>query len=489
MDSGQWAESWREELVCAVCLGLFVDPVTLDCGHSYCRSCITGCWQAQETNFCPECLEVFLGITLRSNRALTNLAGRVRQLNRNRRMESQQLHCELHHEGVKLLCETDQKLLCSICRDSREHRYHTFIPLNEAVGLYKDQLKSSLDLAAKRKAQLLKAKFNQEEKISQVKEQSRNLQVHIKYEFAKMHRTLSEMERCLNGDLRAREGMILEAMRGNLREIQGALDSAERVLTEFQSRLDRPDVLTILKEKDSWNAKISHNVMELVDMDLPLGIFRGPLQYIAWREILDTISPVPAALTLNPKTANPWLVLSEDQSAVRMGDRRQELPDLPQRFDRCACVLGSEGFTSGRHYWEVEVRDKTEWDLGVAKRSCKRKGRIRRTPEDGYWRLSLRGGSEYMAFTSPPTSLSVVPRPRKVGVYLDYEGGQVSFYNADSMSHLHTFTDAFTEKLYPYLCPCLNNGGKNSVFMKICGVKAHSLTSPGRSLTPSAVGP
>ncbi|XP_043540428.1 zinc-binding protein A33-like, partial [Chiloscyllium plagiosum] len=164
-------------------------------------------------------------------------------------------------------------------------------PFRNFCSRLQDQLKSSLDLAAKRKAQLLKAKFNQEQKISQVKEQSRNLQVHIKYELAKMHWTLSEMERRLDGDLRAREGMILEAMRGNLREIQGALDSAERVLTEFQSRLDRPDVLTILKEKDSWNAKISHNAMELVDMDLPLGIYRGPLQYIAWREMLDTISP------------------------------------------------------------------------------------------------------------------------------------------------------------------------------------------------------
>ncbi|XP_048472470.1 zinc-binding protein A33-like [Rhincodon typus] len=325
MDPRQRAENWREELICAVCLDLFVDPVTLECGHSYCRSCITGCWEVQESNFCPECLEVFPGINLKSNRALANLAGRARQLNRNRRRKTEKLYCELHQEELKLLCETDKKLICGICRDGREHRYHTFIPLNEAVEIYKDQLKLSLDLAAKRKAAVLKAKFNQEQKISQVKEQSRNLQAHIKYEFTKMHQVLGELERRLDGDLREREGRILEAMQGNLREIQDALDSAERVLAQFQARLDRPDVLTILKEEGSWNAKISDNSMALVDMDLPLGIFKGPLQYFAWREMLDMINPaglqalIPAVPPPGLLPAQPLLFPRVQQSAADHG--------------------------------------------------------------------------------------------------------------------------------------------------------------------------
>ncbi|GCB84677.1 hypothetical protein scyTo_0025336, partial [Scyliorhinus torazame] len=198
----------------------------------------------------------------------------------------------------------------------------------------------------------------------------------------------------------------------------------------------------------------------------------------------------PASLTLNPKTANPWLILSSDLTSVKMGEQRQVLQDRPERFDRCACVLGAEGFKSGRHYWEVEVGDKTEWDLGVAKKSCDRKGRIKRMPDDGYWRLSLRGGGEYKAFTAPPTYLSLNVDPRKIGVYLDYEGGQVSFYNADDMSHLHTFTDAFVEKLYPYFCPCLNDGGKNAGLMKICWFNQDELQelSQAPSTTPSNLG-
>ncbi|XP_039358248.1 butyrophilin subfamily 1 member A1-like [Mauremys reevesii] len=173
-------------------------------------------------------------------------------------------------------------------------------------------------------------------------------------------------------------------------------------------------------------------------------------------------------VTLDPDTANPWLVLSEDRKRVRLRDRRQDLPDNPERFDPFPCVLGAEGFAGGRHYWEVEVGDKTEWDLGVCRESVSRKGEL--THKD-YWRLKLRD-VEYSACTSPTTPLPVSVRPSRVGIFLDYEAGEVSFYNVTDRSHLFTFIGTFSGKLRPYFYPGLNAGGTNAAPLIICPVPA-----------------
>ncbi|XP_072115678.1 zinc-binding protein A33-like [Mobula birostris] len=349
-----------------------------------------------------------------------------------------------------------------------------YIPVNEALDIYQDKLRSHLETARRRRAAALKARLQQRQKISEVREQSSSLQSHIRFEFARMHRFLNEREEQLSRDLRETEGRILEEMEQNLQQIQDVLDAIERVLGELQSQMNQRDIMALLKEESIWNRRFSDkgSSIETVDLDLPLGIFKGPLQYAAWRAMMDVIKPVPVPLTLNPDTANPWLVLSEDLHSVRMGEQRRTVPESAERFDRCACVLGMEGFSAGQHYWEVEVGQKTEWDLGVARKSCHRKGRIRRYPDDGYWRLSLRRHNEYRVFTDPPTLLSLTRSPHTVGIYLDYEGGQLSFYDADGMVHLHTFTGTFTETLYPYFCPCLGDGGKNLEAMKICWVKS-----------------
>uniref|UniRef100_A0A8C8SLS5 Uncharacterized protein n=1 Tax=Pelusios castaneus TaxID=367368 RepID=A0A8C8SLS5_9SAUR len=178
-------------------------------------------------------------------------------------------------------------------------------------------------------------------------------------------------------------------------------------------------------------------------------------------------------VTLDPDTAHPKLLLSEDRKHVRHGDKRQDLPDTPERFDPCVCVLGAERFTGGRRYWEVEVGDKTEWDLGVCRESVSRKGKGTLSPGNGYWAVWLRNG-EYKARTSPPTHLPVSVRPSRVGIFLDYEAGEVSFYNVTDVSHLFTFTDTFSGTLHPYFSPCLNAGGTNAAPLIICPVPAQA---------------
>ncbi|XP_038672943.1 nuclear factor 7, brain-like [Scyliorhinus canicula] len=249
MASRQEAKSWIEETICPICLDIFTDPITLGCGHNFCRSCISQCWEKNQRNSCPECREVFPERNLRINRALANLAEKARKLKLNPKENKSKLHCEEHQEELKLFCETDKKLICLICRDSREHKSHNFLPIKEAVGNYKDQLKSSLDSLTVKKLPVLEMEQKQKGKISEVREQSRSLQTHITSEFTKMHRILNKKKQCLLRDLREEGKRILEPMEKNLREIQKHLNSIEEKLSKLQKQMEQKDELEFLKDE------------------------------------------------------------------------------------------------------------------------------------------------------------------------------------------------------------------------------------------------
>ncbi|XP_059827234.1 LOW QUALITY PROTEIN: uncharacterized protein LOC132394845 [Hypanus sabinus] len=468
-------ESWTKEVICPICLDFFTDPVILECGHNFCRSCITRCWEREDRNSCPECREEFPDRTLRVNRALANLSEKARKLNLNPNGKESKRYCEEHEEELKLFCETDKTLICLICATAREHKSHNFMPIKEAVKIYKDRVKSSLDSLAKKKSDFQEKEQQQKEKISGVREQSQSVQSHITSQFDELRRIIIEKEQRALRDIREEEERILNPMEKNLREIQENLNSIQEEISELQTWMDQKENITFLMEEARRKRRISDDpqTLSVTDGALLVEKFDHPyLLDIASEEVIGGIKHV--CVTLDVETAHPRLEVSEDRKSVRRTGTRRDLPDTGKRFTDWLCVLGSEGFTSGRHYWEVEVMGNRGWGLGVAAVSVKRKGGVTPSPKTGFWTIG-RLDDEMWVLTSPESCLPAGPIPGRVGVYLIYESGTVSFYNAETKSHLHTFTgNKFTEKLYPSFGPWDKNE-----WLRICSGSSGSVNGSG----------
>ncbi|XP_043352714.1 butyrophilin subfamily 2 member A1-like isoform X2 [Dermochelys coriacea] len=235
---------------------------------------------------------------------------------------------------------------------------------------------------------------------------------------------------------------------------------------------------TLLSEREKEKEALQSE-MESEKEALQSEMKRQKAEYEAVKELgLARARGYAVDVILDPDTAHPNLVLSEDQKHVSHGD--WDPPDKFEGLNHYIWVLGAEGFAGGRRYWEVEVGGKIGWYLGVCRESVSRKGKVTLTPEDGYWVLWLTGGI-YQALTSPPTSLPVSIKPSRVGIFLDYEAGEVSFYNVTDRSQLFTFTDTFSGTLRPYFSPGYYVWGTNADPLKICLVSAEA----GGNLGPS----
>uniref|UniRef100_A0A8K9XU15 B30.2/SPRY domain-containing protein n=1 Tax=Oncorhynchus mykiss TaxID=8022 RepID=A0A8K9XU15_ONCMY len=194
-------------------------------------------------------------------------------------------------------------------------------------------------------------------------------------------------------------------------------------------------------------------------------------------EELNRIQQDAVDVTLDPDTAHPQLIVSGDGKKVLYVHKEPNHPYNPKRCQGRVSVLAKEGFSSGRFYYGLYMGSKNGWNVGVAKESIDRAhGGL--YPEEGFWTVwSFKNGPRGFC-TSPHTSLSLKSKPQKVGVFVDYEEGQVSFYDVEAKSHIYSFTGCtFTEKLYPYLNPFDDYDGINPGPLVITPV---NLTNRGR---------
>ncbi|XP_026109063.1 butyrophilin subfamily 1 member A1-like isoform X1 [Carassius auratus] len=176
---------------------------------------------------------------------------------------------------------------------------------------------------------------------------------------------------------------------------------------------------------------------------------------------------------LDADTAHPHLIMSSDGKHVRYEEIQLERVDWEEeqndKFDKYLAILGKEGFSTGCFYYEVQVKGQTVWDLGVARESTEKKGSIDMNILSGYWTTCLRYVNYlHLSYDSSEVLFPLKTKPQRVGVFVDYEKGQVSFYDVDSSSHIYSYTDqSFNEKIYPFLSLGYKSN-ENSTALVIC---------------------
>lgn len=405
--------------------------------------------------------------------------------------------CPTHLRVLELFCRTDNTCICSTCAETQDHRGHNITPAKREWHIKKSQLGISeveiKDLISER-----------QRKVEEIQSSLREIQAAAEREtngvVSSFSNLITSAERC--------QAEVLEVIEMSRRAAERRAQSLLRELEEEISELKKrsmtlnhlvlsEDYVHFLKTFPALSSHPSTNDWSSISVvsELTTGVILRTATHMMERlheemkklpEVCQRTLSEPtvarpsqktrrvqeyaADITLDPHTSHPRLIVSVDGKQVHCGDRHQQVPDYPERFDRVVCVLARQGFSSGRHYWEVEVGGKTDWDLGVASWSVNRKGKITVSPAHGYWFLSLRDQTEYAFRTEPSTNLTVNPRPSRIGIYVDYEKGLLSFYNVEAKVLIYTFTDTFSDTIHPFFSPCTNKSGRNEAPLTICPV-------------------
>ncbi|XP_028316204.1 E3 ubiquitin-protein ligase TRIM39-like [Gouania willdenowi] len=517
----------EHHFLCSICLEVLNDPVTTPCGHNFCKTCISTCWDTSTTSKCPVCNQVFsTKPQLKVNIMMRELVSQFRRESERKAAAPGEVPCDVctgtkvkalkscldcvfsyckthlephltasglrkhqlvepvknletrmcpkHSKPLELFCLSDQTRVCLMC-SVLEHRSHQFVPLGE--DLFEDKKVYLQQMIQKRREKLKEIKesvrIRKDAADREIAEGVEMFTALMKLVQRGLNKLIEKMEEQQEAEEREADSLIKELeeeiseLMKRSSEVEQLSHSEDRLLQHFCSLKAPPatkDWTEVMVRPSSYEGTVLRAVTQLEDT---LSDKMMKMKMLAMKRLQQFAVDV----TLDPLTAHPNLVLSDDGKLVCHSDVRKNLPDNKERFSPSVNVSGKQSFGSGRFYFEVQVKRKTKWYLGVVKESINRKGYAPLTPKNGYWTLILRDGKLYKACEDPSVILHLKCVPEKVGVFVDYEGGVVSFYDVDAAALIDSFTHCcFTHKLQPFFSPCLNYGGKNSAPLIICPV-------------------
>ncbi|KAL8212927.1 UNVERIFIED_CONTAM: hypothetical protein K2H54_059643, partial [Gekko kuhli] len=330
--------------------------------------------------------------------------------------------CQKHQKSLKLFCKDDEAPICVVCDGSKEHKDHKIFPLEEASQEYKDQFRSCLESLRKDREKILAYKADAMKESQDLLKQTKGERQKTVTKFRQLHMFLEEQEKLLLAQMEEVEKEVVRKRDLHLAELSEALSSLESLIWEVEEKCEQPAVdllqdfrstLQRYEEKETFENPLTFpcalkwRIWNFCDLNLLLEVVMKQFKVLQLDTRKGCLYSVPFAspdtlesglqlqkanVTLDLDTANRKLVLSQDRKSISWEDKVQDLPANPERFEKFGVVLGREGFTAGRHFWEVLLGSEEEWAVGVARKSVRRKGDVIFSPEEGIWAVGKWGG-------------------------------------------------------------------------------------------------
>ncbi|XP_073462935.1 E3 ubiquitin-protein ligase TRIM39-like [Aquarana catesbeiana] len=496
----------RDELSCSICLNIYTDPVTLRCGHNFCRNCINQVLDSQEESglyTCPECREEFQKRPVMCNaRALRNIAEMLfisqsdqkdtgiyctycvdspvpaikscllcesslcgKHLSVHIKSPEHVLSdptnspgnrkCSIHKKIVEYYCTKEGVCICVYCIAVGEHKGHQVESLDEASEKKKEKLRKDLEMMTSNKAWAEKQVQSLEERKTDVKVKATGVTERITALFRDVRRELEELEHKVLSEISMQAEKISQSLSNLIQQLEIKKDKLSRKISHIEELCKTTDPMTVLKDQNSDREDICHTQQEdNMDAMIPCeGDFHDDIITDRLHKLSDLIKDIcvcvqqPEGVLLDEETAANNIHISGDLKTVSRSAVTLNRPGTPKRFKDCQ-VLSKRSFSCGRHSWEVDTSNSTVWRVGLCYPSMDRKSYIGNIKDSWCIRRANDDDcnsvheSKRIPFPHKPTS-------HKFRICLDYEAGRISFYElSDPIRHLHTFTTTFTEPLH-----------------------------------------
>uniref|UniRef100_A0A671WG47 Uncharacterized protein n=1 Tax=Sparus aurata TaxID=8175 RepID=A0A671WG47_SPAAU len=432
------------------------------CGHNFCKTCITKHWDKNYKCQCPNCKKTFNTRPELQPHLTKSGLKRHQRIDPVENLEDRM--CTKHNKLLELFCKTDQMCVCMLCSIS-DHKTHDVVPLKEEYEGKKAEL-GKTDAEIQQMIQKRRLKIEEMKRSVELskKDADREIAAGVQV-FRALKESVERSQAEVIDTIKEKQRETEKQAEGFIKELEQEISELEKRSSEVEQLSQSEDHLHLLQSSPSLNTAPPTKNWTGVSVRPPsyegtvvraVNQLEETLSKQMKKVELKRVQQYAVDVTLDPDTAHPKLILSDDGKQVKHGDVTKNLPDNPERFDTCANVLANQSISPGRFYNEAQV--KTDWDLGVARESINRKGNIKLSPQYGYWMICLRNNNEYKACAGPSVRLSLKHQPEKVGVFVDYEEGLVSFYDVDAAALIYSFTGCcFTQKLYPLFSPCNND--------------------------------